>query len=35
MRELSDSLQLRRFCLVPIDEEVPCGRWRGKGSGCA
>src|SRR5712691_5411871 len=23
MREVSDSLQLRRFCRVPIDEEVP------------
>src|SRR3989442_3280416 len=23
MREVSDSLHLRRFCLVPIDEEVP------------
>lgn len=23
MREVSDSLHLRRFCLIPIDEEVP------------
>src|SRR3990170_2847537 len=23
MREVSDSLYLRRFCLIPLDEEVP------------
>mgnify|MGYP000185606797 CR=1 FL=1 len=23
MREVSDSLHLRRFCLIPIDVEVP------------
>src|SRR5207245_6807264 len=23
MREVSDSLHLRRFCLIPLDEEVP------------
>ena len=23
MREVSDSLHLRRFCLIPLEEEVP------------